>query len=211
MNEFHSIECPVEGKPTPQIKWFKDNELIISQPTHLEQAAKELMLFNIVDDDTGDYHCEAANYLGTIRSDQFRLQVQSSKYKNNIALAIMFIPMLIFISLSKPRCTALCYVKHAPNSHYYYCSCCCCCYFCCHFGCSETSSTLKWLIFRENQKYRPQLHRFRQVDSNRSASAIWVRPTLRFELIRFGLAQVRRLKAEASDWSLTWAPNLNCH
>lgn len=79
-NTPHTIECPVESQPTAEVKWFKDDQLLVSQAPRLEQMGSELVFIQMVDDDTGDYHCEATNYLGTITSDHFRLTVQSSKY-----------------------------------------------------------------------------------------------------------------------------------
>lgn len=49
---------------------------------HLEQTGSELMFVQINDNDTGDYHCEATNYLGKVTSEPFRLTVQTSKYQH---------------------------------------------------------------------------------------------------------------------------------
>ena len=70
----------MEAKPEAEVKWFKDRQLLVSQPAHLEQTGSELMFFQMSDDDTGDYYCQATNYLGSIESENFRLTVQSSKY-----------------------------------------------------------------------------------------------------------------------------------
>ena len=75
------VDCPVEARPEPEIKWFKDDELLESRPPHLEQTGKELMFMQTSDDDTGDYHCEATNYLGSLVSPRFKIEVQSSKCK----------------------------------------------------------------------------------------------------------------------------------
>lgn len=79
-NKPHTSECPVEAQPESSVKWFKDNRLLASKPMHVEQTGSELMFFQINDNDTGDYHCEASNYLGSVTSEQFRLTVQTSKY-----------------------------------------------------------------------------------------------------------------------------------
>lgn len=63
-----------------EVKWFKDDELLASRPTHHEQTGTELMFFQVADEDAGEYHCEATNYLGSVTSDRFKLHVHSSKY-----------------------------------------------------------------------------------------------------------------------------------
>lgn len=79
-NEPHTIECAIESQPAAEVKWFKDDQLIAGQPSKLEQMDKELMFIQVSDEDTGDYHCQATNYLGSVTSEHFRLTVQSSKY-----------------------------------------------------------------------------------------------------------------------------------
>lgn len=70
----------MEAQPESEVKWFKDDQLLASEPSHLEQAGSELMFVSINDNDAGDYHCQASNYLGTVTSERFRLSVQTSKY-----------------------------------------------------------------------------------------------------------------------------------
>lgn len=79
-NQPQTVDCPVESEPDSEVKWFKDDQLLESEPAHLEQTGKELMFFQINDNDTGDYYCQATNYLGTVTSERFKLTVQSSKY-----------------------------------------------------------------------------------------------------------------------------------
>lgn len=76
----HTVECPVEAQPEAEVKWFKDDQLVESEPTHLEQTGSELMFFQINEQDSGDYHCQATNYLGSITSKPFKIIVLSSKY-----------------------------------------------------------------------------------------------------------------------------------
>lgn len=83
-NQPQTIECPIEANPPADIKWFKDNLLLISQMPHSDQHSNELIINELNDDDTGIYHCEATNYLGTTISEQFKLTVQSCKYSISI-------------------------------------------------------------------------------------------------------------------------------
>jgi len=62
------------------VRWFKDGHLLLSEAEHLDQTGSELMFFTLSENDSGDYHCEASNYLGSVQSDRFTLNVQSSKY-----------------------------------------------------------------------------------------------------------------------------------
>lgn len=82
-NKPHAVECPIESNPIAEVKWFRDGQLLMSQPTHLEQTGAELMFFQMNDEDSGQYHCEATNYLGSTSSEPFKLTVLSSKYLKN--------------------------------------------------------------------------------------------------------------------------------
>lgn len=78
-NEPQAIECPIESEPAGEVEWFKDGQVLTSEPAHLELVGAELMFTKVKPEDAGDYHCEAVNYLGRVVSDRFRLTVQSSK------------------------------------------------------------------------------------------------------------------------------------
>lgn len=79
-NQADSIECPVESQPPSEISWFKDGAKLGEEPTRLEQSAGELIILQASEEDAGDYYCRASNYLGSLTSPSFRLNVQSSEY-----------------------------------------------------------------------------------------------------------------------------------
>lgn len=79
LNKPHTIECAIEARPEADVKWFKDEQLLVVQPPHLEQSGNELMFFQINEHDFGQYYCQATNYLGSITSEPFAL-TESSKY-----------------------------------------------------------------------------------------------------------------------------------
>lgn len=83
-NKPHTIECPVESNPEAEVRWFKDRRVLASEPSHLEITGNELMFFQINQRDSGQYHCEASNYLGSIRSQPFRLSVETTTSKYNL-------------------------------------------------------------------------------------------------------------------------------
>lgn len=76
----HTVECAVESEPEAEVKWFKDDQLLGAQPAHSEQQGNELIFFQMNEEDSGEYRCQATNYLGSIASEPFRLTVHSSKY-----------------------------------------------------------------------------------------------------------------------------------
>ena len=77
-----AIECPVESRPESSISWFKDNHLLGDASTHLDMTGNNLLFIQFGDSDAGEYYCEAENYLGSARSESFKLSVASSKYKH---------------------------------------------------------------------------------------------------------------------------------
>lgn len=113
-NKPHTSECPVESQPESDVKWFKDNKLLQSEPMHLEQTGSELMFFLVNDKDTGDYHCEASNHLGTVTSEQFRLTVQSSKCSiANFQFLLQFhLQLFIFLAQVVLLCVAYLHESH---------------------------------------------------------------------------------------------------
>lgn len=96
-NQPQTIECPIEANPRAEIKWFKDNLPLISQMPHSEQQGNELIINELNVDDTGIYHCEATNYLGTTISEQFKLTVQSSKCSSQLQLVKYHYLFVLFI------------------------------------------------------------------------------------------------------------------
>lgn len=82
---------------------------------HLEQTGNELMFFLVNDRDTGDYHCEASNYLGSVTSEQFRLTVQSSEYRELMASfeLLLEFQLKLFIFLAQALLLGLAYLHES--------------------------------------------------------------------------------------------------
>lgn len=66
-----TIECSVEGRPTPAISWLKDAKPLLPAPNHVslsydgECATLKLIVTNI--EDSGRYTCVANNDAGEAR------------------------------------------------------------------------------------------------------------------------------------------------
>lgn len=67
-NEVVKLEVKVEGKPTPEVKWFKQGEELHSseeyQIENFEDGTSVLFINNVYEDDTGEITFEAHNPLG---------------------------------------------------------------------------------------------------------------------------------------------------
>lgn len=67
-NEVVKLEVKVEGKPTPEVKWFKQGEELHSseeyQIEQFEDGTSVLFINNVYEDDTGEITFEAHNPLG---------------------------------------------------------------------------------------------------------------------------------------------------
>ena len=66
-----SLECKVTGKPIPQIKWFKDNqELLTSEEYQISfEEQKASLVIKIVEPlSEGLYSCKASNHLGSAQT-----------------------------------------------------------------------------------------------------------------------------------------------
>lgn len=78
-NDSITIDCIVDGFPSPKITWYKDQEELFSN-----RNESSLIFPNILENDTGQYQCLATNILG-IASKNFHMRVnvppkaQSSK------------------------------------------------------------------------------------------------------------------------------------
>lgn len=83
VNKPQTFECAIESEPEAQVKWFKDDKLLEESNGGSQQTGTELMFLQVNEEDTGEYHCQASNYLGSITSDRFKLHVQSSKYNTD--------------------------------------------------------------------------------------------------------------------------------
>lgn len=67
------LECKVTGVPHPEIRWFKDGE-VLKPSKHIEIEEKGdgtqiLIVHAAKTADVGEYRCEAMNTAGTVWSD----------------------------------------------------------------------------------------------------------------------------------------------
>lgn len=67
-NEVVKLEVKVEGRPKPEVKWFKQGEQLFPseeyQMEDFEDGTSVLVINNVYEDDTGEITFEAHNALG---------------------------------------------------------------------------------------------------------------------------------------------------
>ena len=61
VNDDFTIDCVTDGFPSPDIRWFKDQEEIIN-----ERNGTALKIHQVNEDDDGKYQCLATNILGSV-------------------------------------------------------------------------------------------------------------------------------------------------
>ncbi|XP_075228407.1 hemicentin-1-like isoform X2 [Lycorma delicatula] len=62
-----AIKCPVSGAPLPNITWYKDGEIVVSNPqkmVEISQDGRQLQIMHAIAEDAGSYKCVAENQLG---------------------------------------------------------------------------------------------------------------------------------------------------
>lgn len=78
-----TLKCEAKGSPAPQIKWFKNGELLTIEPGHQMVLPSGDLFFlsvqhrNRQNTDSGVYWCEARNELGVARSRNASLLVST--------------------------------------------------------------------------------------------------------------------------------------
>lgn len=77
------LACNVNGNHIQQIRWFKNDVELMPLIDLVEFEAHKLILKNPDHNADGNYRCWARNQIGTIRSDLYRLEVDS----DNMALS----------------------------------------------------------------------------------------------------------------------------
>ncbi|KAM6977833.1 vascular endothelial growth factor receptor 3 [Aplochiton taeniatus] len=84
-----TMECDVEGRPLPQLSWFKDN-----QPLHqmsgiqLQDSNRTLSIQRVREEDAGLYTCTACNQRGCVHSSA-AVRVIGSSDKANVEIVIL--------------------------------------------------------------------------------------------------------------------------
>lgn len=77
IGESSVVECKKSGTPIPQIRWYKDGDLIMPSDRHyFTQEDQLLIIFKTTEKDAGIYKCEMENSLGKI-SASMKLTVRS--------------------------------------------------------------------------------------------------------------------------------------
>lgn len=78
-NDFISIDCVVDGFPTPDIIWYKDQEELTVESNEIR-----LTFQNILEQDAGNYQCLATNILGmTTKSFKLKVNVPPKTQSSN--------------------------------------------------------------------------------------------------------------------------------
>uniref|UniRef100_A0A673JLA8 Vascular endothelial growth factor receptor 3 n=1 Tax=Sinocyclocheilus rhinocerous TaxID=307959 RepID=A0A673JLA8_9TELE len=89
VSESLQMECDVEGTPSPQLSWFKDN-----QPLHqisgifLQDSNRTLSIQRVREEDAGLYTCTACNQRGCVQSSA-TVSVIGSDDKTNVEIVIL--------------------------------------------------------------------------------------------------------------------------
>lgn len=66
-SDFIVMHCVASGVPKPQITWTFNDQPIHESSEHIEILANgTVVIHNPVEEDEGNYRCEASNYLGSI-------------------------------------------------------------------------------------------------------------------------------------------------
>ena len=90
------MTCKV-NKETISITWKKDGDPIIERAllnlnTRLDEKNRRLAVFNVVEEDSGEYSCEARNKLGTVARSVVTVNVKSKLFKQpHIILIINYV------------------------------------------------------------------------------------------------------------------------
>ena len=74
------LSCFASGVPVPDIKFYH-NDVEVVLDSRVAQAGSFLVITRAVVEDQGMYHCEAANMVGTARSNSSTLIVFSKCHK----------------------------------------------------------------------------------------------------------------------------------
>ena len=88
------MTCKV-NKETISIKWRKDGDPITERAlinTRLDEKKSKLALISVVEEDSGEYSCEARNKPGTVARSVVTVNVKSKLFKQpHIILIINYV------------------------------------------------------------------------------------------------------------------------
>ena len=87
------MTCKV-NKETISITWKKDGDPIIERAllnlnTRLDEKNRRLAVFNVVEEDSGEYSCEARNKLGTVARSVVTINVKGKLLKELHTISII--------------------------------------------------------------------------------------------------------------------------
>ena len=85
------MTCKV-NKETISIKWKKDGDPITERAiinTQLDEGKSKLALISVVEEDSGEYSCEARNKLGTVARSVVTINVKGKLLKELHTISII--------------------------------------------------------------------------------------------------------------------------
>ena len=87
------MTCKV-NKETISIRWKKDGETITERAllnlnTRLNEKNRRLAVFNVVEEDSGEYSCEARNKLGTVARSVVTINVKGKLLKELHTISVI--------------------------------------------------------------------------------------------------------------------------
>ncbi|XP_072333046.1 vascular endothelial growth factor receptor 1 isoform X1 [Scyliorhinus torazame] len=109
-----TLECQAEGRPMPQIIWYKNNQRLLVEPgITLGPGSKTLIIERVKEEDEGLYQCQATNRKGFVETSAY-ITVRGPTENSNlelitltctcVAAALFWLLLTLFIrKLKKPR------------------------------------------------------------------------------------------------------------
>ena len=91
------MTCKV-NEETINITWKKDGETITERAvieTRLDETKSKLALTEVVEEDSGEYSCEARNKLGTVARSVVIVNVKGKLFKEHMISVINYVRSLL--------------------------------------------------------------------------------------------------------------------
>ena len=85
------LTCKV-NKETISIKWKKDGDPITERAiinTQLDEGKSKLALISVVEEDSGEYSCEARNKLGTVARSVVTVNIKGKLYRELHTISVI--------------------------------------------------------------------------------------------------------------------------